>query len=156
MFPLVLSAATSCPFLIRKTHAVKQCHVMTSEQLLLALYYQKLLNIVFLGSSDQYLQLKTISSVLRKTWVVVMLYTRFVMLLTDTLINGGNIVNLCAIVNHYALYIKLMKRNIPVQLLEVLENLISCCHSYVKWNNVWSCVLEINFGVRQGSVLSPF
>ena len=49
-----------------------------------------------------------------------------------------------------------VKRNIPVQLLEVLKNLISCCHSYVKWNNVWSCVLEINFGVRQGSVLSPF
>jgi len=49
-----------------------------------------------------------------------------------------------------------MKRNIPVQLLEVLENLISCCHSYVKWNNVWSSVLEINFGARQGSVLSPF
>ena len=24
------------------------------------------------------------------------------------------------------------------------------------WNNAWSCVLEINFGVRQGSVLSPF
>ena len=38
----------------------------------------------------------------------------------------------------------------------MLENLISCCHSYVKWNSVWSCVLEINFGVRQGSVLSPF
>jgi len=43
-----------------------------------------------------------------------------------------------------------------VQLLEVSENLISYCHSYVKWNNVLSCVLEINFGVRQGSVLSPF
>jgi len=49
-----------------------------------------------------------------------------------------------------------MKRNIPVQLLEALENLISCCHSYVKWNNVWTSVLKINFGVRQGSVLSPF
>jgi len=69
-------------------------------------------------------------------------------------VNGGNTVNLCAIdltkafdkVNHHALYIKLMKRNIPVQLLEVLENLISCCH---KWNNVWSSVLEIKFGVRQ-------
>ena len=42
----------------------------------------------------------------------------------DRYVNGGNIVNLCAIVNHHALYIKLMKRNIPVQLLEVLENLI--------------------------------
>jgi len=74
---------------------------------------------------------------------------------------------LCAIVltktfdkvnhHHHALYIKLMKRNIPVQLLEVLENLISCCHSYVKWNNVWSSVLEINFGVRHARIsVVPF
>ena len=33
---------------------------------ILSLYYQKFLNIVFLRSSDQYLQLKTINSVLRK------------------------------------------------------------------------------------------
>ena len=81
----------------------------------------------------------------------------------DRYVNGGYTVNLCAIidltkavnkVNHHALYIKLMKRNIPVQLLEALENLISCCHSYIRWNNVWSSVLEINFGVRQGSMLS--
>jgi len=45
-------------------------------------------------------------------------------------------------------------RHIPVK--ETLENLFSNCHSFVKWNNVWSSVFEINFGVRQGSVLSPF
>ena len=60
------TSATSCRFLNRKIHAVKQCHVMTSEQLLLALYYPKFLNIVFFRSSSQYLQLKTINSVLRK------------------------------------------------------------------------------------------
>jgi len=30
------------------------------------------------------------------------------------------------------------------------------CGSYVKGANVWSCVFSIEFGVRQGSVLSPF
>jgi len=47
----------------------------------------------------------------------------------DRYVNGGNTIHLCAIdltkafdkVNHHALYIKLMKRNIPVQLLEVLS-----------------------------------
>ena len=49
-----------------------------------------------------------------------------------------------------------MKRHIPVQLLEVLENLFHGCLSYAKWDNVWSSIIEINLGVRQGSVLSPF
>jgi len=77
---------------------------------------------------------------------------------------AGCTVNLCAIdlskafdkVNHHALFIKLMKRHIPVELLEVLENLFHCCYSFVKWNNAWSSVIEISLGVRQGSVLSPF
>jgi len=47
-----------------------------------------------------------------------------------------------------------MKRHIPVQVLEILEHLFSNCHSFVKWNNMWSSVFEINFGVKQGSVLS--
>ena len=38
----------------------------------------------------------------------------------------------------------------------VLENLFSCCYSCITWDNAWSTVFEINFGVRQGSVLSPF
>jgi len=49
-----------------------------------------------------------------------------------------------------------MKRYIPAQLLEMIENLFSRCYSCVKWNGAWSCAFEINFGVRQGSVLSPF
>jgi len=78
---------------------------------------------------------------------------------------AGSTVNLCAIDlskafdkvnNHHALYIKLMKRRIPETLLELLENLLSGCFSCMKWNNVWSCVFGIDFGVGQGSVLSPF
>ena len=37
-----------------------------------------------------------------------------------------------------------------------IESLLNGCYSCVKWNNAWSLVFEINFGVRQGSVLSPF
>ena len=45
-------------------------------------------------------------------------------------IKGGNTVNLCAIdlskafdkVNHHALLMKLMKRNLPVVLINILEN----------------------------------
>ena len=84
--------------------------------------------------------------------------------IVNRFVNAGSTINLCAIdlskafdkVNHKALYIKLMKRGIPERLLELLENLFSNCYSCVKWNNVWSSVFDIAFGVRQGSVLSPF
>jgi len=46
-------------------------------------------------------------------------------------------VNLCAIdlfkVNLHALFIKLMNKNIPVELLSVIEVLCSDCFTYVKW-----------------------
>jgi len=48
-----------------------------------------------------------------------------------------------------------MKRHFPAKLLIVLENLFSRCLSCIKWDNAWSSVFQINFGVRQGSVLSP-
>ena len=48
-----------------------------------------------------------------------------------------------------------MKRRIPVKLLGLLESLFSYCCSCVKWENTWSELFMINFGVRQGSVLSP-
>ena len=49
----------------------------------------------------------------------------------ENYVNGGSTVNLCAIdlskafdkVNHHALFIKLMNRNIPVQLLDIIINL---------------------------------
>ena len=59
-------------------------------------------------------------------------------------------------VNHFGLYIKLMKRLIPVELLETLENWLSDCFAFVKWYNSHSSAFGIRFGVRQGSVLSPY
>ena len=79
----------------------------------------------------------------------------------DRHVLAGCTVNLCAIdlskafdkVNHNALFIKLMKRHIPVELIEILENLFHCCHSFVKWHKAWhkawSSVIEISLGVRQ-------
>jgi len=78
--------------------------------------------------------------------------------------SNGSTVNLCTTdlskafdkLNHNALFIKLMKRKIPTVLLELLENLFCECYSCVKWNNIMSRFFTINFGVRQGSVLSPY
>jgi len=57
--------------------------------------------------------------------------------------------------NHFALYIKLMNRSIPVQVLSVLENWFSLCLSCVKWGSVMSYFYVLKTGVRQGDVLSP-
>ena len=82
----------------------------------------------------------------------------------ERLTKGNNTVNICSLdfskafdkVNHYGLCIKLMKRLIPVVLLEVLENWLSGCFAFVKWHDSHSSVFNIRFGVRQGSVLSPY
>ena len=56
--------------------------------------------------------------------------------------------------NHKGLFIKLMKRHIPKELLELLENWLSVSTTCVKWGDSWSCVFMVSSGVRQGSVLS--
>ena len=79
-------------------------------------------------------------------------------------VSRGSTANLCAIdlskafdkVNHHALFTKLMHRNIPVQILVLIENLFCDCCACVKWGQSWSSDFIIHFGVRQGSVLSPF
>jgi len=49
-----------------------------------------------------------------------------------------------------------MKRLISNELLNILECWLSRCYSCVKWYDAWSCMFIVSFGVRQGSVLSPF
>ena len=81
----------------------------------------------------------------------------------ESLINDGSTVNLCTLdvskafdkVNHSALFIKLMNRQIPLSLLCVLENWLNNSWTCVKWHSVYSRFIKIEFGVRQGSVLSP-
>ena len=78
-------------------------------------------------------------------------------------INGGSFGNLCALdfskafdkVNHSALCIKLMKRRLPVEVLNTYYWL-DICSSCIRWNGVLSQFFKLTFGVRQGSVLSPF
>jgi len=41
-------------------------------------------------------------------------------------------------------------------LLNLLVSWLSGCYSYVKWYQAWSCMFRVDFGVRQGSVLSPY
>jgi len=53
-------------------------------------------------------------------------------------------------------FLKLMKRLIPNEVLALLECWLSTCYSCVKWDDTWSQLFTINFGVRQGSVFSPF
>jgi len=81
----------------------------------------------------------------------------------DSYVSKGTTVNICSIdlskafdkVNHCALFIKLMKRHFPVQLLDIIANLFTGCLSCVKWDSMYSSMFAITFGVRQGSVLSP-
>ena len=53
-------------------------------------------------------------------------------------------------------FLKLTKRRIPIELLIVLENWSSSSDACVKCKKVWSNCFQVNFGVRQGSVLSPY
>ena len=57
---------------------------------------------------------------------------------------------------YHSLYLKLIKRHVPAELLVIFENWFGNCVACVKWNDVWSATFSVNFGVRQSSVLSPF
>ena len=84
--------------------------------------------------------------------------------IVDNIVKCGGTASLCSIdlskafdkVNHHALYIKLMQRQLPVQLLDLIENLLVNCSSTVRWLSTYSSFFEVHYGVRQGSVLSPF
>jgi endonuclease/exonuclease/phosphatase family metal-dependent hydrolase len=81
----------------------------------------------------------------------------------ERFINGGCTINICSIdlskafdrVNHNALFMKLMNRNIPLALLSVLEMWYNNYCTCIKWNSSLSHFFRIHSGVRQGSVLAP-
>ena len=76
---------------------------------------------------------------------------------------GGNTAHLCAIdvakafpsVNHYSLLSKLIKRNVPVTLLDLLEFWLRNTRCQVRWNGKFSADYGLRIGLNQGSVLAP-
>jgi hypothetical protein len=84
--------------------------------------------------------------------------------IVEHFVKGGATVNLCALdlskafdkTDHNALFIKLMQRNLPIEVLCTLENWFNNCWTCVKWRESTSSFFQIKLGVRQGSVLSPF
>lgn len=78
-------------------------------------------------------------------------------------ITGGDTANLCALdvskafdcVDHYALLLKLLDRNVPTCLVQLLNFWLSNCATCIKWKGFFSGHIRLTRGVRQGSVLSP-
>ena len=81
----------------------------------------------------------------------------------ETFISNGSTVNVCTLdlskafdrMNHYALFLKLMKRHVPGKILSILELWFSVSVSCVKWDGQLSRFFRLEAGVRQGGVLSP-
>ena len=86
-----------------------------------------------------YLYAQKISLVFKKVSAILMPSTLYV-------VSKGTTVNICSIdlskafykVNHCALFIKLTKRHFPVQLLDIIVNLLTGCLSCVKWDSIYS------------------
>ena len=81
----------------------------------------------------------------------------------DHFVNGGSTVNLCAMdlskafdrVNHYCLFVKLLKRGIPRQFVLLFECWYCKTFIHVRWQDAISDRVRLKSGVRQGGVLSP-
>lgn len=82
----------------------------------------------------------------------------------EDIVQGGATANLCAIdlskafdkTDHHALFIKLMERNLPIELLATFENWFNNCWTCVRWRECTSAFFQVHLGVRQGSVLAPY
>ena len=68
--------------------------------------------------------------------------------IAESFVRNGS-ANLCSLdlskafdkVNLHAVFIKLMKSNIPVHNLRLVENALFICHGCVKWENIQSAFL---------------
>jgi len=58
-------------------------------------------------------------------------------------------------VNHYALFIKLLDHGVPLTIMNILVSWYSVSAAVVRWDNMFSGVIQLLCGVRQGEVLSP-
>ena len=81
----------------------------------------------------------------------------------DYYVNHDSSVNVCLIdvskafdkLNHYVLFMKLMKRHVPIKFVNVLLNWYTKVLISVKWNNLFSDYFPVTAGIRQGGILSP-
>ena len=58
--------------------------------------------------------------------------------------------------NHHGLFIRLMERKIPANLLSLLELWFSIGITCIKWGNLFSSFFYLKCGTRQGGVLSTY
>ena len=78
--------------------------------------------------------------------------------------HNNSTVNLCAIdickafdkVNHSALFLKLMDRNVPRSIVLILKCWYDKIYTTVKWNLSFSNKVKLSAGIRQGGILSPY
>jgi len=79
-------------------------------------------------------------------------------------INNGSTVNICTVdlskafdrMNHFVLFIKLMERRFPIQLLNLFVLWFRISETCVRWGSYDSHFFKLTAGVRQGGVLSPY
>jgi len=57
---------------------------------------------------------------------------------------------------HNGLFLKLIKRNVPIAFVKLLKNWYSRLSCMVRWNGKLGTAFPILCGVRQGGILSPF
>lgn len=77
---------------------------------------------------------------------------------------GQSTVNMCMVdlskafdkLNHYALFLKLLDRKFPVELINIFTQWFQVSATCVKWGGCFSEFFNLSTGVRQGGVLSPY
>ena len=78
----------------------------------------------------------------------------------DYYVKYGSTVNICSIdlskafdkMDHHALFIQLMRRNIPIILLKLLETWFDLGVTCVKWGSYFSEHVKLSCGIRQGGI----
>ena len=81
----------------------------------------------------------------------------------DYFVENGSTVNMCCLdvasafdrVNYRGLFLKLLDRGVPMNLINVLNDWYCKSECMVKWGNCISKAFPLTAGVRQGGVLSP-
>ena len=59
-------------------------------------------------------------------------------------------------VDHRMLFEKLLRRNVPILIIRILQYWYASQVFYVRWGKSLSCPFNVSNGVRQGGVLSPY